>query len=113
VIVYSYSGSLNVTSSLANVRVQRDDLRVFPIALLAIFGGESYALTEIHPENVERVADANMALRDTACEETVDRLFALSNSCQWGVPLVCPSDRWGALCCCFTCFLKEAFWLSA
>jgi len=53
VIVYAYSGSLEVTSSLANVRCS-DDSRVFPIALLVIFGGGSQALTEIYPKNVER-----------------------------------------------------------
>ncbi len=41
VIVYSYSGSLNVAFSPANVRVQRDDLGVFLVALFVIFGGGS------------------------------------------------------------------------
>jgi len=42
VIVYSYSGSLNVTFSPANVRLQGDDLGMFLVALFVIFGGGSF-----------------------------------------------------------------------
>lgn len=41
VIVYSYSGSLNVTFSPANVCLQGDDLGLFLVALFVIFGGGS------------------------------------------------------------------------